>query len=92
MKVEWNHEKADSRFILLTSQETNDVVIVAKDTDVLVSLVRKDICLYSIKRNLFFKYDAEKYANIRKFCDYLGKVGYHRFIKNLLSEKRIENM
>ena len=73
MKVEWNHEKADTRIILWTSQETNDFVVVAKDTDVLVSLVRKDICLYSIKRNLFFKYDAEKYADIRKFCDYLGK-------------------
>ena len=40
MKVEWNCEKADTRIILLTSQETNDVVVVAKDTDVLVSLVR----------------------------------------------------
>ena len=28
---------------------------------------------YNIKHNLFLKYDAEKYANIRKICDYLGK-------------------
>ena len=32
---ECNHEEADTRIILLASQETNDVAVVAKDTDVL---------------------------------------------------------
>ena len=37
---ECNHEEADTRMILLAYQETNDVVVVAKDTDVLVLLVQ----------------------------------------------------
>ena len=28
---------------------------------------------YKIKHSSFFKYDAEKYTNIRKICHYLGK-------------------
>ena len=58
--------------ILLAYPETNDVVVVAKDTDTLVLLVWAYVH-YNIKRNWFFKYDAEKYTNIRKICDYLGK-------------------
>ena len=58
--------------IFLASQETNDVVVVAKDTDVLVLLLWT-YAHDNIKHNGFFKYDAEKYANISKICDYLGK-------------------
>ena len=53
-------------------QETNDVAVVAKDTDVLVLLVWA-YAHHDIKQNWFFKYDAQKYANICKICDYSGK-------------------
>ena len=69
---ECNHEEADTRIILLASQGTNDVVVVAKNTDVLVLLVWA-YGHHNIKCNWFIKYDAEKYANICKICDYLGK-------------------
>ena len=42
-----------------------------------------DYAHYNIKHSWFFKYDAEKYANIRKICDFLGKdicesiLGFH---------------
>ena len=54
----------------LASQEIKDVVVVARDTDVLVSFVWAH---YNIKRNWFFEYNAEKYANIRKICNHWGK-------------------
>ena len=58
--------------IFLASQETNDVVVAAKDTDVLVLLLWT-YAHDNIKHNGFFKYDAEKYGNVSKICDYLGK-------------------
>ena len=60
---EFNHEEADTRTILLASQGTNDVVVVAKDTDVLALLVWA-YGHHNIKCNWFIKYDAEKYANM----------------------------
>ena len=69
---ECNHEEANTRIILLASQEANDAAVVTKDTDVLVLLVWA-YAHYNIKHNWFFKYDAKKYANIRKIRDYLGK-------------------
>ena len=51
---ECNHEEIDTRIVLLASQETNDVVVVSKDTDVLVLLV-KAYAHDNIKHNWFFK-------------------------------------
>ena len=76
---ECNHEEADTRIILLASQENNDVVVVAKDADVLVLLVWA-YTHHNIKHNWFFKYDAEKYVNICKICDYLGKVSVNQYL------------
>ena len=59
---ECNHEVAETRIILLAS----------RDTDVLVLLVWA-YAHHDIKQNWFFKYDAQKYANICKICDYSGK-------------------
>ena len=67
-----NHEEADTRLILLAHQERNDVVVVAKDTDVLVLLVWA-YTHYSKKQNWFFKYDSTKYADIGKICRHFGK-------------------
>ena len=68
---ECNHEEADTRIILLASQETNDVAVVAKDTDVLSLLWHMFITISNTigSSNMMPK----KNANIRKICDYLGK-------------------
>ena len=69
---ECNNKEADTRTILLAYQETNEIVVVAKDTNVLVLLVWA-YAHYNMKHNWLFKYDAKKYANIRKICGCLGK-------------------
>ena len=70
--TECNREEVDTSIILLAYLETNGVAVVSKDTDVFILLVRK-YAYHNIKRNWFFKQDAEKYDNLRKICDCLGK-------------------
>ena len=70
--TECNHEEADTQMILFAYQETSDIVVVAKDTDVLILLIWA-YSHFDIKYDWFLKYDAEKYANIRTICEYLGK-------------------
>ena len=55
-----NHEEADIRLVLIAFKEQTDVVIVAKDTDVLVLLVWA-YSFYNVKYKWYFKYD-------RKIC------------------------
>ena len=52
--TECNREEVHTRIILLAYQETSDVAVVSKDTDVFVLLVRK-YAYHNIKRNWFFK-------------------------------------
>ena len=67
-----NHQEADARIILLVSQETNGVVAVAKDPDVLLWFYLCGNMLINIS-NTVYSSNAENYANIRKICHYLGK-------------------
>ncbi|MAG85790.1 MAG: hypothetical protein CMB97_00015 [Flavobacteriaceae bacterium] len=66
-----NHEEADTRLALHASLEESDVVIVSKDTDVLVLLVwTYSMC--SPGKKWLFKYDQDKYADIGVICEFLG--------------------
>ena len=51
---ECNHEEVDTTIVLLALQETNDVAVVSKYTNVLVLLV-KAYAHHNIKRNWFFE-------------------------------------
>ena len=66
-----NHEEADTKMMVFALREDTDVVIVARDTDVLILM----IYIYAkrkITSNLYMKYAAGKYANIGKIVEYLG--------------------
>ena len=58
-----NHEEADTRLVLHASLEAADVVIVSKDTDVLIVLIWAYSKL-SVCKTWLFKYDHDKYADI----------------------------
>ena len=68
-----NHDEADTRLVLLALQQQTDVIIVAKDTDVLVLLVLA-YKKYHVRHKWYFKYDAEKYADVGAICDFLEEV------------------
>ena len=68
-----NHEEADTRLVVLIAfKEQTDVVIVAKDTDVLVLLVWA-YSFYNVKYKCYFKYDTEIFAGTSVICDYVGR-------------------
>ena len=65
-----DQEEADTRLRLLALQKQTDAIIVAQDTDVSVLLVwayKK----YHVRHKWYFKYDAEKYADVGAICDFL---------------------
>ena len=66
-----NHEEADSRLVLQAFRNQGDSVIVCKDTDVLILMIWA-YAFYKIKYKWFFKYDSEKYAEVRKICEHFG--------------------
>ena len=57
---------------LLASLFSTDVVVVAKDTDVLVLLVWA-YAKYNVPRKWYFKYEADKFADVGAICDYFGR-------------------
>ena len=57
LEEECNHEEADTRLIYLALKEDKDVVVVSKDTDVLILLVWA-YAKYDIKRKWYLKYEA----------------------------------
>ena len=66
-----NHEEADTRLVLHALLADSDVVVVAKDTDVLILL----IWAYeqsSVGKKWYMKYDHNKYADISEICKFLG--------------------
>ena len=58
--------------MLIAFKEQTDVVIVAKDTDVLVLLVWA-YSFYNVKYKCYFKYDTEICAGTSVICDYVGR-------------------
>ena len=66
-----NHEEADTRIVLHASLAEENVVVVAKDTDVLVLLVSEYSKLLPTQEWVM-KYDTNKYTSISKITKYLG--------------------
>ena len=56
--------------LLHGSKVDSDVVVVCKDTDVLIWTYIK----LNITNNWYLKYDHEKFVDIRKICSYLDKT------------------
>ncbi len=67
-----NHEEADSRLILHAILANQDVVVVAKDTDVLVLLVWA-YEKYSVTHQWFMKYERDSFADVGKICRFIGR-------------------
>ena len=67
-----NHEEADTKMILHALRENTNVVVVARDTDVLVLMVYA-YALKDIKEDWYMKIGAKKFVNVRKIVQYLGK-------------------
>ena len=68
-----NNEEADSRIVLHASKSSGNVVIVAKDTDILMLLIYSySTC--EISKEWVLKYDTNSYANIGTVCKYLGST------------------
>ena len=59
--------------LLHGSKADSDVVVVCKDTDVLILTIWTYIKL-NITNNWYLKYDHEKFVDIRKICSYLDKT------------------
>ena len=66
-----NHEEADTRIILHALQEDTKVVVVSKDTDVLILLVYA-YAKYKPTKEWYMKIDANKFASIKSIVEYLG--------------------
>ena len=71
-QFECNYGKADSRLVLHATLEDTDVVIVSKDTDVLVLMVWAYV-KNKIERKWFMKYDDDKFADIAAIAKFLGR-------------------
>ena len=74
-----NHEEADSRIVLHASQSTKNVVVVAKDTDVLVILVYAYLRVSPVN-SWVMRYDSSKFANIGTIAGFLG----HEICSNII--------
>ena len=70
--ISWNHEEADTRLVLHACRSEIDVVVVAKDTDVLVLLVHAYAIIRPCTR-WYMKIDHEKFVDIGKIYDFLGE-------------------
>ena len=67
-----NHEEANTRLVLHAFLENNNViVVVSKDTDVLVLMIWAYL-FFNVLKEWFFKYGNDKFANIAVICDTLG--------------------
>lgn len=65
-----NHEEADYHLVVHAILAGKEVVIVSKDTNVLMLLVGA-FNNFKITHKWFMKYDAYKFANIRTICKFL---------------------
>ena len=66
-----NHKEADTRIILHALQEDTKVVVVSKDTDVLILLVYA-YAKYKPTKEWYMKIDANKFSSIKSIVEYLG--------------------
>ena len=68
-----NHGEADSRIAPHASKSSGNVVVSAKDTDVLIPLIYS-YSTYVISKERVLKYDTNSYANVGTACKYLGNT------------------
>ena len=77
-----NHKEVDTGLVLHTSKVDSDVVVVVcKDTDVHILMIWAYSKL-NLTNNWHFKYDHNKFADIRKICSYLSKNIDFEFTEN----------
>ena len=69
---ECNHEEADTRLVLHAAKQDTGVVIVSKDTDVLVLLIWA-FSKHQIAYKWFFQFEREKFVEIGSICRSLGQ-------------------
>ena len=69
---ECNHEEADTRLVLHAAKQDTDVVIVSKDTDVLVLLIWAFL-KHQIAYKWVFQFEREKFVEIGSICRSLGQ-------------------
>ena len=67
-----NHEEAETKTVLHALREKANVVVVARDTDVLVLMVYA-YALKDIKDDWYMKIGKKKFVNVRKSVQHLGK-------------------
>ena len=67
-----NHEEANTRIILHALQEDTKVVVVSKDSDVLILLVYA-YAKYKPTKEWYMKIDANKFASIKSIGSNLGR-------------------
>ena len=80
---ECNHEEGDYRLVLHALISQQDVVIVAKDTDVLVLLVWAYVH-FNIQFKWYMMYEKGVFAEISIICQYFGST----ICENILSYPR----
>ena len=68
----FNHEEANTRLILHAVESKQDVVIVAKDTDVLVLMVWA-FAFLNVERKWFFRKDDGQFADVGEIGSYFGR-------------------
>lgn len=71
MLFDCNHEEADTRLVLHALLCENDVVIVCKDTDVMILLVWAYI-KYNVTKKWYMNYEKGQYADIGMIVEFLG--------------------
>jgi hypothetical protein len=77
---ECNHEEADYRLVLHALICQQDVVVVAKDTDVLVLLIWAYVH-FNVGYKWYMMYEKGIYADISIICNYFGDI----ICENILS-------
>ena len=71
-KFECNHEEADTRMVLHAALSSEDVVVVAAGTDILILRIYAYLT-FMAKRRWVFRYENDKCADIETIFSYLGK-------------------
>ena len=71
-----NQEEADTRSILHALQEDTKVVVVSKDTDVLILLVYA-YAKFKPTKEWYMKIDVNKFASVKSIVEYLGINIFH---------------
>ena len=67
-----NHEEADTRMVLHAILEDTNVVVVSKDTDVLVIMVYA-FAKFEPSKEWYLKIDHKKYVDVKSIVNHFGR-------------------